>query len=298
MQDIISIVPSADPVDGYCHVEICLGVYLRVLKKAMDSKVKRVILGLIDIYTYYTDFTIDDLQHRGYYVLATGAWAQAKMRDRRELDKHAREYLKMNESLLDPVSMIQHASVGIVYNNLDELLMYVFNNIDALIVDYIKNSTNMLDKRIAGADLLMSLIIKNFNNSIFEILNASVDNKSKTIKRLMYHRRFAKSVTSSDLFRVASSLYSDNALAVIGNRLLTLSNIEVPGGGEKRSKSRQIPTFLLRVHHSYPIVCSLFTYPSSSPIVGGSINPFVQITEFGDIIKPPFLEDLRKVYGD
>ncbi len=300
----IRLVDKMDNCGDFYHIALPNDLFIRFNRSVCDStkdelfntNIKRMLLGLYSIYSYCTEFTLDDLFDSGYYIMALGTWTNTSVKSSKYLYKNAKEFLAMNETLLDPVWQRQHATIGVTYNNLDELLVFMYNNIDRLLVEHKLHGKDLLHKKLAGADVIMSGMVAGFNRKMFRILNNRRQDHSINVKGMMHYQPFNKTVTQSSLFEPAPTMYSDNMLAVLGKRFLAFTDIENSAG--RTGAGKKISTDMLKAHYSFPAVCSIFTYPSSNPIIAGSINPHVQVDLVtGNIQEPYFIEKLSQIYG-
>ena len=65
---------------------------------------------------------------------------------------------------------------------------------------------------------------------------------------------------------------------------------------DRKSSKSKTPLHLLKAHPSHLIVTSILDIPSSSPIVTGSLNPYAQIDEDGNIVEPEYAKEVADVY--
>lgn len=298
----ISIVDTIDVSGDYRHIAIPNGMFMQIASSVVgtdssdphNTNVKRLVMELFSIYKYYEEFTKSDLYNKGYYIMALGTWTNTSVKSESYLFKNATEFLEMNETLIDPVWKRQHESIGISYESLDDLLVFMSANIDRLLVENKNTSNNLLHKKLAGADMIISGMVTSFNKKMFHILNNR--QKGLNIKGMMHYQPYTNTITRSELFEPAPSMYSDNTLAVLGKRFMAYTDVENASG--RSGAAKRTPNELLTAHFSFPAVCSIFTYPSSNPIVAGSINPHVQVDmATGNIQEPDFIEELSEIYG-
>ena len=307
LKNLISITDKLDLNDNYEYIGIPNGLFIKVDRKTLlgelqnpiTTKLKRFIINLKDIYEFYTDYDITRIYDIGYYIIALGAWIHPSPNSNtggvasQHLYKHAAEFLEMNKTIIDPIWHEKHRSIGIEYESIDDLMKFMFDHIDELILDYKNNNNNLLMKQLAGADSFLTKIINVFNKRTFSILNAKSKQRPLNIGVAMRHISFTKTVRDNEVFYSAPMFYSDNLLAVLGKRYIAFG-----GPNKKRSSKNRPPEDLLVVHYSYPYVCSPFTFPSSNPIVTGSINPYLQIDmKHGNIKEPWFIDELKEIYN-
>jgi hypothetical protein len=292
--DVISFVKEPIPHKDYQHICVKKGIYIRVLNSGMTKDAKRMIIGLLSIYNFWKNFTFEEMFDSRYYIYATGKWNYPSVQNPHLLYDNALEYIHMNRTIIDPAAKKQHESIGIIYDDLDGLMLYMFKHIDELVVDYNQNNTNLYDKKIGAADQMLSLMIRKFNTKLFEeMINTKLGLRHETVKKLMYPQSYVQWVTNSTMFRGSPMLYNDNYLLGIGKaRFRTTANAEL--SNDKTGNS--LPISLLRADPSFMVVESISTYPTSNPVISGSINPFLQVDEDGYILKPGFHNEIEHVF--
>ena len=200
----------------------------------------------------------------------------------------------MNKTIIDPASKKQHSYVGIVYDDLDGLMTYMFNNIDYLIVEYSQNSNNLFTKKIAVSDQMLSSMIKKFNTKLLdEIVNTKVGLRHETIKKLMYPQSYIQWVNKSPMFRGQPTIHNDNFLLSIGKtKFRTTANTEMTND----RVGNNLSFGLLKADPSFIVVESITVYPSSNPVIAGSINPYLQIDDGGYIIRPDWVDEIEDIF--
>lgn len=295
VDDAISVVNVKEENEKFLHVSIGSNCWIKLRVSKMNIRAKRVLVSLFDIYDFYPNFDYERLFDKRYYIIVTGKWSNVTQDYEVHLMANAEEFINMNKTLIDDSSRELHASIGIVYKDLDDLMLFMFNSIDQLMVDHTQNRIDMFKKRIAGTDMIKHKLFEEINRRMFGIINARYTKQTPDIKKFMYSLDYRKAITHIKIFRRAPMIYSDNALATIGLRFTTLSSTEI-NGGNRGSKKTDIPAELLVVHPSYLAATSILTYPSSKPISTGSINGFIDIDEHGNILEPYYMDDLRDIY--
>lgn len=280
--------------DQHVHVAIGNDCFIRVVKEKMTTHVKRVLVSLYNIYTFYKNFDYERIVDKRYYIIVTGKWCNVTLDYENHLYSNAQVFMNMNATLLDPKAKRDHRSIGLVYNDLNELMLFMFLNIDKLMADHGSNMVDMYKKRIAGTDMISLKLDEIINYRMFSVLNARHNKQVPDIRKLFYPLDFKKPISDINIFRRAPMLYGNNALAVIGLRFTTLSSIDINNSRGGRST---IPPELLVAHHSYLSTVSIMNYPSSKPIATGSLNGYISTDEYGNILEPYYIDELKTVYG-
>lgn len=272
------------------------GLYLRANKKLMENDIffKRMVLSLFKIYLENTVFTPADVigDDTEYYCTTLGRYICSKNRNvpmNALVLKNAWTHLDMTDLMLDGVAQKKLVSVGINVKDTYDLLHHMFFNIDTLIVSY--NPINLYDKMIGSLDQLMGGVIRGITTQQYGIINSKrgaslTPEVVKTFCRKASQRPSWISMTS--IFRPEPSVYGDNLLlTVAGKRFLSLDSVESQYGyGRKKKRTTtRIPPHLLKSHPSHIAVTSILDIPASTPVATGSINPYLQIDDEGNIIE-------------
>ena len=75
---------------------------------------------------------------------------------------------------------------------------------------------------------------------------------------------------------------------------MMLDSVESQYGGRKRPTKP--PPNLLRAHPSQIACFSVLDIPASTPIATGSLNPYLQIDEEGNVIKSKYAKYIEHVF--
>jgi hypothetical protein len=294
VSNTIMLVETPIPDKNYQHIKVRDDVYIRLHIPTLSKEAKRVVVGLLSIYSFWKKFTFKQLFDPNYYVFATGKWNYPNVTNIHLLYDNAMNHLNMNKTIIDPAAKKQHESVCIIYDDLDGLMTYMFKNIDYLVVEYSQNSNNLFSKKIAAADQMLSNMIKSFNTKLLdEIVNSKIGLKHETIKKLMYPQSYVRWVNSSPMFRGQPTIQNDNYLLSIGrSKFRTTANTELSSD----RTGNNLSFGLLKAHPSFMVVESISVYPSN-PVIAGSINPFLQIDNEGYILTPPWIKEIENVYN-
>lgn len=281
---------------GYQNIKVKDDVFIHIHTKTFKKREQRFVIGLLQIFKKWNHFGYDDIFDARYYLYAVGKWEYPNEARPKMIYGHALTFTKMNESIIDPGSMAQHNSVGIHYDNLDELLLQIFDNIDNIIYDYTQNSTNLFDRKLGVAEQMLSSIVHRFNTKLFnQMINTKEGVRPDTVKRLMYQQGYAKWIKNTNMFRGAPEIYNDNYLLAIGkSKFRTASNAEI---SSDRTGSDSIGLDLLKADPSTLAVESPCFFPSSKPVQAGSLNVFVDVNpNTGELLEPAFIDELKNVY--
>lgn len=297
MSDHLQIVDNCQEQKGYTYVQIKSDAYIKVSEEGLlDINVIRMIVSLLCIYRFCPKFDLLQILGAPYYAVALGRWTcPASVVKRTLLHDNAMYHLRMNDSILDPAAISQHKGIGIDANNIDELLLQAFFNIDAWLSSTTYQQIDLYQKKIGTLDQMMAGLVRTFNGRLFKkVVNDKAGLTRDGVKSLMYATRRNQWITGSTIFASMPTVYNDNYLLSIGaKRYRSRDNAEMAGdGGRKQSMSVAEG----KAHPSQLVVESILYYPSSSPVTTGSINPYLQIDEDGNIIRPPWADEIEHVF--
>lgn len=295
---VVSSVDENDTKNEYFETKN--GCFIRADKEALkDMYKRRVVLSLFKIFNENTIFVPADVMSDdgNYYKTTLGHYIGAADALNKLLCNNANKHLRMTDPLLDLVAKQQLEHIGIMVNDIYDLLYWMFYNIDDLIVTY--DPTNLYNKKIGSLDQLMSSIVRDIAHRQYNVINSKQE--KLTQKAVSTFCRSASQqatwIGKTQVFRPNPSLYNDNWLLAIGlKRFISLESIETEAVRAGK-KSTKVSARLIKAHPSQLIVTSISDIPSSSPVVTGSMNPFCEIDDDGNIIKPPFAEEIEDVFN-
>jgi hypothetical protein len=283
-----------DPL--FQHIKIKEGIYIKVSTSAITNMqfVRRIVISLMVIYRFWKKIDIlDDLLGPTYYKVALGKWTYPSVTNVQLLYNNATNHINMNESMLDPTAQHQHRSIGIDCKDLDDLLLHAFFNIDKWLADY--QGTNLYIKKIGTLEQMMAGLVRVFNNKLFKgLVNNKVGLTAESVKSLMHATNRNKWIKNSTMFRGKPIVYNDNYLLAIGaKRFRSTDNTET---SSDKGGQNSLPASLLRAHPSSLVVESALCFPSSSPVVTGTINPFLLVDSDGNIIEPEWSGEISNIF--
>ena len=301
----ISVVPEANDEDeDFEYFMLPNGLYLKADRDRLsdDMFFRRVVVSLFVTFITNTVFTPADVlgNETEYYCTTLGKMIGSKNRQapmNALILRNAITHLDMTDLMLDSVAIKKLSSVGIIVNDIYDLLKYMFFNIDDMIVSY--NPINLYDKMIGSLDQLMAGVIRRIVNNQYNVINSKrgINMTPEVFKTFCKKAsRNASWISTAPVFRPKPTVYNSNFLMSVGaKRFLSLDSIESQGRGGKR-KSTKTPPHLLESHPSQIVVTSLLDIPSSNPVATGSITPYLKVDEEGNIIKPPYAKELEHVF--
>lgn len=296
-EGLIDVVQSEVDPDKYEYVRVRDDLFIQVDKDAMyqNTHVRRYVVSLLVIFHHNTKFEFDDIFDKALYYIGIGKWCFPSQKNDVLLYSNAEKHINANRSMLDPNAKRQLETVGIKVETLEDLLVEIFFNIDKWLANY--TPENLFDKKLGSSEQMISSLVQSFNNKLFDsILNTKVGLTQETVNRLMNSGpKRLKWLRRSTMFRSKPTLYNPNWLLSIGSkRFRSLDNTEVTS--DVSNPSKPMSPELLRAHPSSLAVESTLCFPSSSPIITGSINPFLEIDDMGNILQPEWVDEIADAF--
>lgn len=296
----IDIVSSIVESEEYSYIKVANSIYLKVKDTVFDDKFKRrVIAGYMMLMSKYPDIkSLRSLtaEHAVHYKIVLGKYTYPSNTNPMLLHDNAEKHLETTDVLLDPPAQHQLKGIGIEANNIYELLRVIFYNIDNWMVGY--DPTDLYEKKLGSLEQIMAPLVSNINIKQFGVINnkrsegLTPDVIGTFCARASQHQSWFAKTT---MFRANPAMYNDNMLlAIFGKRFRSLENIELRATGNRRK--RNIPIVLLKAHPSHMVVESLLALPTSSPIRTGEINPYLQIDQDGNILKPKWAKQIEDIF--
>ena len=280
-------------------------IYMKIPTTALqDLHKRRVIASLLVIFEDNPNFKIVDLYNPKpvYFQVALGRYTYPSNTKEQLILNNAQVHLKMTDTLLDAPERQQLAEIGIHVTDIYDLIRVIFFNMDRWIIQY--NPTDLYSKKIGSLDQITSSLVTDFFSKQFQILNDKEGLTQDTVASFM--RSIGKLngwFSGSTVFRANPSLCNDNYLTAIGaKQFLSIENIETkstkggPGKSHGGKRGKKMPVSLMVADPSRIGITSILAYPSSQPIVSGDMNPFAEITQDGNFIKPDFADEIEHVF--
>ena len=277
--------------EGALHVKLKDGAYLAIYDKKPDKNLMRVVTNLVAVYKQLKWVTFDEIKDSRYFLRVLTTWTYPSAKNKNIGFANTKAFIELaKHQMIDAKSIANHASCGIHYSNLPEMLKAFYDNIDRLVTGA---DNDLFEKSIASTEQMIHPLSVDLNQTLFDkVLNNSRPLDEKTIKSLMRKHGFKKWITGrTDMFRSCNDIVNDNfLLAIGGTRIWTTANPDTNMKG-----CDQIPESSFVAHPSFLLVTSIMTYSKSKPVVVGSINPFVQIDKKGNLIRPEWYEEIADV---
>jgi hypothetical protein len=258
---------------------------LKVSKEVMkDIRKKRVVASILYLLTNFNKQTIESLYDTNctIYKIMLGKIIHGNHTPDPAALNHMDNHMLSLDGYLDPITKQRLEASGIYIQNIYDMLIYIFCNIDKMILDV--SHSDLYDKRI---DVLDELLVKTIVQSIFyrfyTMESRITKLQDKLVKRLLRlsNRQITK-LYKSHIVRMNPDRYNDNWLIGTGIKKVRQKDF----GSSATNSLISAPEH--RFHPSFAYVESLIAFGTSNPGSTGSINPFLTIDENGFIVKEDY----------
>lgn len=276
-------------------------VYLNVNRSKMtNTNIRRIVASILYMLQFFVTtkaedgFSVNDLvdPEARYWKVILGKSIYGMSVKNSLAINHADIHLDSLSTYLDPLTKKSLSKLNIECTDIYEMFYQIFINLDDWLVNHQPN--NLFDKKLGVLESLLSDIIKNTFIRFYDFGKQQKVISPKVVKRLLkMHCNKINGIYSNNIIRSNPSQYGDNWLLTIGMKKVRERANQDRGGSQGAnllgSKEHQL-------HASMALVESITTIPSSSPGVGGSINPFCLIDEEdGTILRPPYAAEVEKI---
>lgn len=259
------------------------GIYLKVEKESVmgDTSFRRFVASLLYILQMSKRYTIADVYDMTFYRTLLGKNLYGAATKEGLAAGHAEGHLASLQTYLDQYTKRNLASMRIYCDDIFDLFVSVFYNIDTWLIIYSPN--DLFEKRIGGADLILMNLVKSVFTRFYDTLK-----KNKTIQikhiRSMLRMDPMKILGLNDIssLQASSSLYNDNDLIA-----LLIKKIRQTSTQENATKKNDnlIQSREHQFHPSFLAIESALAISSSSPGTAGDLNPYVVIDKEGCFLK-------------
>lgn len=301
------------------------GLYMKVhksiLRTQFDTKDRlkmQVISALHYILQYFNlckntmyvnnvqvvDALLNDPLFMVYKVILGKATFGMNYENEIQVASHIRDHLQSLEIYMDPETKRKLAGIGVICNDVYDLIQYVSENIDKYVANYFPS--NIYNKQLNVLDLLLGGAVSTLFTRIYRQTNNRKGDRPFELKEVMSsfripNRVLMKIYNCNGLIASNPSVYNDNGLiAAFGRRKRATFTTKI-GGGKSSSKKSGGDQNLLhdpahRTHSSMFVVESGSRVQNTDPTMSGTINPWCQFDENGSVVVPDWLMKLVKSY--
>jgi len=295
-EDDIRIVEKEEPAEGYIFFELPNGLFIRVREAILVNKRNlRFVIGLTRIFRVWKHFTLNDVYaSTDLFKVALGKFVHPSKTDPARLAKYIDDHMVSCRGYLDPTTQRLAAKAGYPSADISELLLHVWNNIDAwLLMD--GDSYNLYQKKLGSLSSAIAPLIVQLMRAQFSMFR---NNPRRTLAAEDV-RRFVNKASSRSAFWF-EGLCRSNPAIVNGNWLFSIGLkmrkdpmlAETNPGGQQCTRATST---MMITHPSWLVVESIVTLPSGNPLAAGTINPFLAIDSDGNIIEPEWSDDIKDI---
>lgn len=298
----IDLVSVYEPSPTHSYIKITDNIYLRVSDEALEDPYKRrVVVSYLACLKKWQNFDLRELlsSDMHYYKACLGKYITSTGTNGQLLHDHAIKHLDTTNTLLDQHIRYQLHKIGIHANDIYDLLYIIFYRIDEFINNY--EPLNLYNKKLGSTEQLMADQVTTVYTKLFKLINNAKKGKpidyrdiSEWMTKTSTHE--PKRLAGNLVLRQQASIYNDNWLIAIGGYRFRTSESLDSSRNKKGKGHRSTAKVLLKSHPSHLVVESIMCIPSSNVVVTGTINPYLDIDEEGNIITPAWAEELTHVF--
>ena len=270
------------------------GCYLKIRRDQLSNReVCRVAVNLLYALTRFHQHTAQTLYEPtgmmwrlmlGWLIKNERAY-QTAGQCLQQMDDH----LTSLDRFFDSITRQRCISFGVNVDDIYELLRYVYVNMDSIMVQSVQQ--NLYDKRVNILDnLAIQLFVQIINRRFYaheKNAHRFVKDDLTTMLRIP-PRRIAQLYTSACIIS-SPEIYGDSWLPAVGIRKTRFNGNQ----GGKRLPSPASPEN--KFHASSAVVETLVAFTGKIPGRSGAINPHLQITANGGVIRPDYAAEIERI---
>ena len=278
-------------------------IFLRVDKTLMNTNriLHDIVSSIIYLMSGYRFVQFNELitDSKTIFMILLGKLIYNNNYDRVHCYSYMAKHIESLDSYLDNYTKTIFKDNGIVIKDIYALLHFVAENISRIIVSCPNN--NMYNKRI---EAINNVIIDNLVSTLYYRIykyekKSDLDHMTKAaIGALRVAPRYIlKNLGSSDSVRFNPSIYSDNWLLTIGNKIVKRLTAATKGASKRDSNKNHgsgINAPVNKFHPSMMVVESPIGF-SSSPGLNCIANPYALIDSGGGFIRDEFAEETAAI---
>lgn len=271
-------------------------IYLKVDRETVmsDSTMRRFVASVLYILSMTKRCTMADVYNVTFYKMILGRNLHNGNEKEALAAGHADSHLESLRTYLDVFSRDELQLMHIYCNDIFELFVTVFFNIDGWLKNY--NPNDLFAKRIGGADLLLKNLVETIFNRFYTATtahNKKLDYNSIS-RTLSLDPMKITVITAVDALRPSNDLYNDNTLISTLVKRIRPSSRQNSSRRNKKNKINLITAAEHQFHPSFIAIESPLAISSASPGVSGDINPFAAIDKRGFFLKEsmPWYNDI------
>lgn len=264
-------------------------VYARVKKTILnDELVRKLLANILYTLSHSSRHSVSDLYDPDgtIYRIFIGELISSNASE--GLAKgNADSHMDSVDEYLDAYSRQRLQKFGLDVNDIYDLLQYAFTNIDRIMTT--TNTQSLYARRI---EVMEGVMIECFVSYVFRKIYNDGKNVEKMgdkdIKRLIGVPLMAiKGINRSPTVTPTPQIYNGCWLIAFGANKIRLSGPSAPATSSISTNAPEA-----RFHPSAAVVETLNAFSGKNPGITGTINPFLEITEWGEIIRPDYADDI------
>lgn len=248
----------------------------------------RFLIGIIRSFKTTSKYSVEDVYRSGtqLFFMMMGHFISNINREDHRIIKYAKDHYNSYSVMLDPTMRNHFQQAGYPCEDMGDLLLHVFSNLDTWLID---QPNNLFGKMFSLLELTISNLIEKISREMYSVINSKNKggiNQSKIatfVKKVSNHNAY----WFANVCRVGTTVIHNNWLMTIGLRY------------ERQFKSQTAgkpPAEMQVSHYSWISTKSLLCLPSQKPIVTGTINPYVPIDQDGVIHPHSFSGEISDIF--
>lgn len=291
-EDELSFVDKIDKDENYKYFTVLednvKSIYLKTKVSLLkESLYRKIIANLLYILTNFDIYEISDLYEESgsIYRIMLGLIInpnESIAKSRADMDTHIYNSV---DYFIDPLMKKRLQLFNIPVDNIYELLVYIFINIDYLVVNC--STQNLFEKRI---DISDGVLIKAYAEKIFRNVYGNKQHsnlKPTEIRKILR----IPCMTIENAYKPTTKKMNDNGLRNINNNPQIFGDNWLLSCGAY--KTRHLGNNTKNFHTSIPVVESTTSFTGKDVGRTGFINPFLEITSEGVVVIPEYAKDIE-----
>jgi hypothetical protein len=259
-------------------------VYLRVRKSVLeDGTARKFIANLLYVLSHFSRHAVEDLYDQSCSVwrVMLGKIIHGDVSDAQALN-NINSHLFSFDIYLDLDTQIRLNRFGVKVNGIYELLTYIFVNIDRIMVR--TTHQDLYTKRIDVAEgVLVKAVVQRIWQRFYRFEKQAARMQEKDVRSMLAISPMQISrIYASDNIITSPAVYGDNWAIAYGMTAMQMTG--------SRKANPQAPES--RFHPSIAVVKTLISFSGQNPGATGSINPFLEITPDGGIVRPDYADTI------
>lgn len=280
-------------------VKIKEKLYLKSKLHMFTGETGRIIASLIYCLKFYRDANIQNVYDTvgTIWKIILGKSIHGHQTPGPLAHNHTEKHFASLSTYLDYLTQHELTTIGVCVDDIYDLLIVVFKNIDKWIANYRPN--NLYDKKLGVLELILSPIVE----AIFNKMYSNPNDQKLTIKSVRNMLRVPSKKIAA-LYKCGAiqgaTIINDNELLTIQGKKI-IQPIDAEKSGKKGKGKRQAniitdPTYAFDT--SQVVIESILSIPASNPGAAGFINPYAKIDNRGNLLCPEYarddLDDLKR----